>query len=87
MTDFPSICRILGRLYSDYKDELAFREFIEKYDLGLPLANLINEELCEANPDGVKYVLEAWQEFLLMLSLEDEGFEDLDQALEATNGS
>lgn len=83
MTDFSSICRILGQLYSDYKEDIGFRDFIEFNDLGLPLAYLTTEGLCEPNPDGEKYVAETWNLFLASLKIDDEGFESLDEVLAA----
>lgn len=86
MTDFSSICKILGDLFSNHKEDIGFKDFIEFNDLGLPLAYLVSENLCEANPDGEKYVAETWEMFLVSLSLEDEGFESLDEVLAAAGG-
>ena len=83
MTDFSSICSILGELYSNYREDLGFREFIEFNDLGLPLAYLTKENLCEVTPDGEKYIAETWELFLASLKIEDEGFESLDEVLAA----
>lgn len=81
MTDFSSICDILGDLYSNYKEDKNFRDFIEFNDLGLPLAYLTSENLCEPSDDGIRYVTETWELFLAGLKVKDEGFEDLDQLL------
>jgi len=83
MTDFSNICIILAQLYSDYKEDPGFREFIEFNDLGLPLAYLEKENLCNVTGDGEKYIAETWQLFLASLNLEDEGFESLDEVLAA----
>ncbi len=82
MTDFSSICDILGKLYSNYKEDKNFRDFIEFNDLGLPLAYLTSENLCEPSDDGIRYVTETWDLFLAGLKVKDEGFEDLDQLLD-----
>lgn len=82
MTDFSSICDILGTLYANYKEDKNFRDFIEFNDLGLPLAYLTKENLCEPSDDGIRYVTETWELFLAGLKVKDEGFEDLDQLLD-----
>jgi len=82
MTDFSSICQILGSLYSNYREDKEFKDFIEFNDLGLPLAYLTNENLCEVSDDGARYITETWQLFLAGLNMKDEGFEDLEQLLE-----
>lgn len=82
MTDFSSICQILGSLYSNYREDKNFKDFIEFNDLGLPLAYLAKENLCEPSDDGVRYITETWELFLAGLNIKDEGFEDLEQLLE-----
>jgi hypothetical protein len=86
MTDFSNICNILGKLFEDYKEDIGFREFIEFNDIGLPLAYLTNENLCDVTNDGEKYIAETWQLFLASLKLDDEGFESLDEVLAAAGG-
>jgi hypothetical protein len=79
MTDFSSICDILGSLYSNYREDKEFKDFIEFNDLGLPLAYLCKENLCEPSDDGVRYITETWELFLAGLKMKDEGFEDLEE--------
>ena len=81
MTDFFSICNILGVLYANYKDDLNFKDFIEFNDLGLPLAYLIDNELCEPTDKGVEYVRETWTLFLDSLQIQDIGFENFDAVM------
>lgn len=81
MTDFENVCGILGSLYTGYKDDKDFEDFIEFNDLGLPLAFLASEKLCEVSEDGRKYILETWDLFLAALGIEDEGFNNLDELL------
>ncbi len=83
MTDFSNICIILAELYSDYKEDPGFVEFISFNDLGLPLAYLEKENLCNVTGDGEKYITETWQIFLASLNLDDQGFESLDEVLAA----
>ena len=79
MTDFSSICEILGSLYANYKEDKEFKDFIEFNDLGLPLAYLTNENLCEVSDDGARYITETWQLFLAGLNMKDEGFDSLEE--------
>ena len=82
MTDFSSICDILGSLYANHSEDKDFKDFIEFNDLGLPLAYLTKENLCEVSDDGARYITETWQLFLAGLNMSDDGFEDLEQLLE-----
>jgi hypothetical protein len=83
MTDFSDVCNILGELFSQYKEDKDFKDFIEFNDLGLPLAYLTRENLAVPSDDGARYIMETWEIFLQGLSLEDTGFTDLDSVLEA----
>ena len=82
MTDFSNICSILGKLYFAYQDDENFVEFIEFNDLGLPLAYLASEGLCEVSDDGKRYIAETWDMLLVALELEDTGFSDLEEMIE-----
>ena len=79
MTDFSSICDILGSLHYNFKEDKDFKDFIEFNDLGLPLAYLVSENLCEVSDDGARYITETWELFLAGLKMKDEGFESLEQ--------
>ena len=83
MTDFTNVCSILGKLYSLYKEDAEFKDFIEFNDLGLPLAYFVAENLCEVSDDGSRYITETWALFLAGLNLEDTGFSDLDEVFES----
>ena len=82
MTDFTNVCSILGKLYSLYKEDAEFKDFIEFNDLGLPLAYFVAENRCEVSDDGSRYITETWTLFLAGLNLEDTGFSDLDEVFE-----
>jgi hypothetical protein len=86
MTDFTKVCEILGTLYVNYKDDEELQDFIEFNDLGLPLAFLASENLCEVSDDGARYITETWALFVESLGLEDIGFETLDQMLSLSEG-
>ena len=83
MTDFGKICEILGELYSLYKDDEEFKDFIEFNDLGLPLAYFVAENLCEVSDDGARYITETWQLFLASMDLQDTGWNSLDEMFDA----
>jgi hypothetical protein len=91
VTDFRNICSILGKLYSTYKEDEEFKDFIDFNDLGLPLAYFVSENLCEVTDDGARYITETWTLFLAGLNLDDTGWSDLDEVFESaeenTNGT
>ena len=84
MTDFSDKVDILGELYANYSSDESFKDFIEFNDLGLPLAYLSREGLCEVSDDGERYISETWDLFIKSLGLEDTGFNDLDEVLQAS---
>lgn len=80
LTNFKSICSILSELWSNYRTDKDFKDFVEYNDLGLPLAFLIDSELVEASDMAKGYVVETWQIFLVALGLEDDiEWKSLDQ--------
>ncbi len=86
MTDFSNKCNILGELYINYKDNSKLKDFLEFNDLGLPLAYLSSEGLCELSTDGERYIEETWTLFLASLKINDTGFEVLDELFVAATG-
>jgi hypothetical protein len=54
MTDFSSVCDILGELYANYKEDNEFKDFIDFNDLGLPLAYLTRENRSVPSDDGAR---------------------------------
>ena len=83
MTDFSSKVNILGELYANYRGDETFKDFIEFNDLGLPLAYLTSEGLCELSTDGERYIEETWILFVKSLGLDDTGFDDLDEMFQS----
>ncbi len=83
MTDFKNKCIILGDLWLNYRGETLFEDFIEYNDMGLPLAYMISEGIAEPTELGSKYVDETWDLFMGAMEIEDTGFENLDQVLDA----
>lgn len=78
-TDFSNISEILAKLYLQYRDDSEFSDFIEYNDVGLPLAYLTAENLCEPSEDGRRYVVETWDLFLSALELKDIGYTSLEE--------
>jgi hypothetical protein len=78
MTDFTTRCEILGELYDDYSQQKNFKDFIEFNDIGMPLAYFVSADLCEASDDGIRYINETWDLFLVALDLEDIGYHNLE---------
>ena len=81
MTEFNNKIDILSNLYNSYRDDEDMADFFEYNDLGLPMANLVNEGLVAINEKGKIYIDETWGLFLESLEIEDMGFETLDQVL------
>jgi len=82
-TDFSNKIDILSRFKILYEEENnnGIQEFFEFNDIGLPLAYLASEGLCEVSDDGKKYIAETWDMFLSTLDVKDTGFSDLDEIL------
>jgi hypothetical protein len=83
VTDFSNKIDILGDLYANYRSDEDFKDFIEFNDLGLPLAYLTREGLCEVSDDGERYISETWELFVKSLGIEDIGFNDIDEMFQA----
>lgn len=83
-TDFSKQVEILGAFYIDYREDSELKDFLEFNDIGLPLAYLASEGLCDISDDGKKYVAESWEMFLLAMGITDEGFENLGEIFAKT---
>ena len=83
-TDFSNQANILGEFYINYREDSELKDFLEFNDIGLPLAYLASEGLCEISEDGKKYVAESWEMFLLAMGITDEGFENLGEIFAKT---
>ena len=79
MTDFSTVCSILGELYANYKEDDDLKDFIDFNDLGLPLAYFVSEDLCQVSDDGARYITETWSLFLISVNVEDTGWKNLDE--------
>ena len=79
VTSFESICFILSELWTNYKTEKTFVDFIQYNDIGLPLAFLLDSDLVDASDIAKNYVVETWNILLESLEIqEDTGWESLD---------
>ena len=54
------------------------KDFIEYNDLGLPLAYAVSMNIIQPNDNVEKFVNEAFDLFLNILDIEDNGFDNLD---------
>ena len=77
-TDFSNQVNILGEFYINYREDSELKDFLEFNDIGLPLAYLASEGLCDISDDGKKYVAETWDLLLVSLGVIDTGFDSLD---------
>jgi PDZ domain-containing secreted protein len=78
-TPFLIRCEILSDLWLNYKTDKEFAEFFAYNDLGLPLAYAIAEGVVEATPIATRFVEETFEMLVASLTIEDEGFENLDE--------
>ena len=82
MTNIETQIDILGNFYINYKDDSNTKEFIEFNDIGLPLAYLTSEGLCNPTDQAAIYIQETFNMLLITLKLEDIGFDSLDHLLD-----
>lgn len=77
-TTFENKCGILGELWMSYRADPEFQDFISYNDLGLPLGFLVSENLVRPNDLAKNMVDETFDLLLAAMSIEDEGFESLE---------
>jgi hypothetical protein len=78
-TTFSNKCAILGKLWIEYADDENLKDFVEYNDLGLPLAYAVTEHLAIATDLGTQWIEETWDFLMASLSIEDTGFDNLDE--------
>jgi hypothetical protein len=82
-TPFSKKCEILGDLWLDHQEDESFQEFFEYNDLGVPIAYAIQTKLIEKlTSEGIRIVEESFRLLLEGLSVEDTGFDSLEDLLE-----
>ena len=77
-TKFEHKCDILSELWTKYRQEPDFKDFVEYNDIGLPLAFLVSENLVTPSPMAVSLVEESFLLLCAALETEDTGFETLE---------
>ena len=82
MTNIETQIDILGNFYINYKEDRSVKEFIEFNDIGLPLAYLSSEGLCQPTEIAIAYIQETFNMLLATMGIEDIGFESLDHLLD-----
>jgi hypothetical protein len=81
-TFFENKADILAELWLDYRDNTEFTDFIQYNDLGLPLAYAFaNGIIDKPTPMLEQFINETFSLLLAGLSVEDVGFEVLDDIL------
>jgi hypothetical protein len=86
-TQYADKLAILGYLWTNYKGDPEFVDFIEYNDLGLPLAYAIDNGIVKSSDLAQRFVEETFDLLLAGLDVEDTGFETLDDILDsAVNG-
>jgi hypothetical protein len=81
-TSFSNKTNILADLWSDFKDDEQFKDFIEYNDMGLPLAYFLSNDIVKPTVIAEGFVNETFLLLLAALEIpEDTGFESLDDLL------
>ena len=81
MTDFKSICEILGEIHNANTDQGLWEEFCQFNDIGVPLAYLVAEGLATPTDAGLEMIMGTWDLLMKGLETEDEGFKNLSELL------
>lgn len=81
MTNLESQIDILSNFYLNYKGDRSTREFIEFNDIGLPLAFLTAEGLCDPTEVALVYIQQTFTLLLATLGVDDIGFNSLENLL------
>jgi hypothetical protein len=84
-TDFSNKVTILAELWMNYREDDHLDDFMEYNDLGLPMAYLLMNEIVLPSEQSALYIDETFDLLLSALSVEDKGFESLDELLAAAD--
>ena len=82
-TSFVAKYEILAEIWSGYRDDPDFEEFVTYNDLGLPLAYLVSKGFVKATTAEARELIE--ESFVLLLGhfeMDDQGFASLTEFLE-----
>jgi hypothetical protein len=83
-TTIDNKCRILAELWLNHREDEQFMDFISYNDLGLPLSYIIVEGVAERTDKTDPFIEETFELLLDLLEVEDQGFEDLEELLDAS---
>jgi hypothetical protein len=83
ITTFADRAHILARFWINEREAEAFEEYMEFNDLGLPLAYSLSEGIIESNTLVEAHINDSFDMLLTLLKLEDTGFTDYEDILEA----
>jgi len=83
-SSFEQKCKILGQLWSEFKDEEGWEDFVDFNDISLPLAFLLDMKMAE-NPSSlaINFIEQTFVSLLTRVNLEDAGWESLEDILDA----
>lgn len=83
-TTLDSKCKILSELWTNHSGDDEWQDFFLANDLGLPLAFAIeNDLIIGLTKDGESYIHNTFADLLENLEVNDDGFTNLQQILEA----
>jgi len=81
-TTYSNKIEILSELWSNYRHDEEFTDFVEYNDIGLPLAYLLSNEIVKKTEMSERFIEETFSLLLAGLGIdEDTGFENLDEIL------
>lgn len=81
-TKFDDKCNILSELWTTYREEPDFKDFVSYNDIGLPLSFLVSEKLVTPGDMAISLIDETWILLCAALETEDTGFESLEEMFE-----
>lgn len=81
-TDFRTKAQILSDLWTDFRDDENFADFISYNDLGLPLSYAIANGIIEPNAMVEQFVNEAYRLLIAGLEIDDKSYSSLDDMLD-----
>jgi hypothetical protein len=84
-TPIETQCEILGELWSQYRGDETFEQFIAYSDLALPLAYSISSDIISITPKAQMFIEESWLLLLEALGVEDLSFSDLNDLFDASD--
>ena len=82
-TTFENKCAVLSELWLNNRDDEQFEDFIAYNDIGLPLAYILDNDIAEVNETSENFINETFDLLLVLLEIEDQGFDDFDEVMSA----